>query len=77
MVLNLADPGYLRMVVEDFGRDEMKFTREQHAHDKGAHPIFVPIIPHGSQFDRRLFRSLRLNLWLCSLKLYNTKQTAP
>ena len=53
MVLNLADPGYFRMVVEDFGRNEMNFTREQHAHDKGAHPIFVPIIPHGSQFDRQ------------------------
>ena len=55
MVLNLADPGYFRMVVEDFGRDEMKFTREQHAHNKGARPIFVPIIPHGTQFDRRAF----------------------
>jgi hypothetical protein len=37
------------MVVEDFGTIEVDFTREQHAHNQGAHPVLVPIFsarPH-------------------------------
>jgi len=43
VVINLADPGNLVMVVKDFGRKEVDFTCEQHAHNQGAHPILMPI----------------------------------
>jgi hypothetical protein len=49
MVLNLANPGNFRVVVKDFGRKEVDFTREQHAHHQGAHPILVPTFSPASQ----------------------------
>ena len=52
-VLDLADPGNFRMVVEDFGGEEMNFTDEQHACDQGVHPILVSMIPQASQLDNR------------------------
>jgi hypothetical protein len=43
LVLNLAYPGNVVMVVQDFGRKEVNFTREQQAHDQGSHPEVLPI----------------------------------
>jgi hypothetical protein len=37
-VLNLANPGNFQMVVKNFGRKEVNFTCEQHAHHQGIHP---------------------------------------
>ncbi len=51
MVLNLANPGNFVMVVKDFGRKEVDFTREQHPHHQGMHPILVPIFSPPSQLD--------------------------
>jgi hypothetical protein len=51
MVLNLADPGNFTMVVKDLGRKEVDFTREQHAHKQGAHPILVPIFSPASHLE--------------------------
>jgi hypothetical protein len=30
------------MVVKDFGRVDVDFTGEQHAHNQGAYPVLVP-----------------------------------
>jgi hypothetical protein len=37
-VLNLANPGNFRVVVKNFGREEVDFTREQHTHHQGMRP---------------------------------------
>ena len=42
VVLNLADPGNFVMVVKNFGGEEVDFTRKQHAHHQGVHPVIVP-----------------------------------
>lgn len=47
-VLDLADPCDFFMVVENFGRKEVDFTREQQAHNQGAHPEFPPIFSPAS-----------------------------
>ena len=52
-VLDLADPGNFRMVVEDFGGEEMNFADEQHACNQGVHPIIVSMISQASQLDNR------------------------
>ena len=50
-VLNLAGPGNLFMMVEDFGGKEVDFTREQHTHEEGMHPSVVPRFPPALQRD--------------------------
>jgi hypothetical protein len=57
MVLNLADPGNFVMVVEDFGREEVDFTGEQHAHHQRVYPVLMPISSPASQiYGFALFR---------------------
>jgi hypothetical protein len=43
MEIKLADPCNFVVVVKDFGRKEVDFTREQYAHNQGAYPKFVPV----------------------------------
>ena len=62
MVLNLADPGNFVMVVKNFGREEVDFTREQHAHHQGAHPVLVPKFSPSSQLDGFALSWFGLNL---------------
>jgi hypothetical protein len=62
MVLNLANPGNFVMVVKDFGRKEVDFTREQHAHQQGAHPILVPTFSPASQLEGLALSKLGFNL---------------
>src|SRR5208337_5399061 len=62
MVLNLADPGNFAMVVKDFGRKEVDFTREQHAHNQGAHPVPVPTFSPASQLEGLALSWFGLNL---------------
>ena len=54
-VLNLADPGNFIMVVKDFGRKKVNFTREQHAHHQGAHPMLVSLFPQRLNLTIRPF----------------------
>lgn len=43
LVLKQADTGNpAAMVVKDFGRIDVDFTGEQHAHYQGPYPILVP-----------------------------------
>jgi len=51
LVLNLAYPCHFAVVMKDFGRKEVDFTREQHAHNEGAQPKPAPIFPPASQLD--------------------------
>jgi len=62
LVLNLAGPGNFAMVVKDFGRKEVDFTREQHAHDQGAYPVLVPTFPQRLNLAVSLFLLYGLNL---------------
>jgi hypothetical protein len=39
------------MVVKDFGRKEVDFTRQQYAHNQGAHPVLVPTFSPASQLE--------------------------
>ena len=74
MVLNLADPGNFVMVVKDFGRKEVDFTREQHAHNQGAHPVLVPIFSPASQLDGFALSWFGLkSVCLALPTVYNTK----
>ena len=47
-IIKLADPRNFFMVVKNFGGEKMDFTREQQAHNQGAHPEFLPIFPPAS-----------------------------
>ncbi|MGA2986149.1 MAG: hypothetical protein ABSG32_20280 [Terriglobia bacterium] len=62
MVLSLADPGNLVMVMKDFGRKEVDFTCEQHAHNQGAYPVLVPIFSPASQLEGFALPWFGLNL---------------
>ena len=51
LVLNLAYPCHFAVVMKDLGRKEVDFTREQHAHQQGMHPVIVPTFSPTSQVD--------------------------
>jgi len=51
LVLKLADPGNFVMVVKNFGRKEVDFTRQQYAHNQGVYPVLVPTFSPASQLD--------------------------
>jgi hypothetical protein len=43
------------VVMKDFGRVDVNFTREQHADNQGAYPGLVPYLFPASQIDDPLF----------------------
>ena len=51
-VFNLARPGDFSVMVKDFRREKMRFTREQHPNHKGAHPGLMAMISPAFQFGR-------------------------
>ena len=52
-VRNLADSGNFRMVVEDFGKEEVEFTGEQHTYHQGIGPIATSMFYGVVQANRR------------------------
>ncbi len=62
MVPDLADPGILVVVVDDFNGIEMNLTGEQHAHDQGMHPDRVPVFSPVSHLGYIALSWLGLNL---------------
>ena len=55
LVIKLADPCNFVVVVEDFGRKEVDFAREEYAHNQGAHPVPMPMFSPASQMIVPLF----------------------
>jgi hypothetical protein len=50
------------MVVKDFGRIDVDFTGEQHAHNQGAYPVLVPKFSPVSQLAGLALSWFELNV---------------
>jgi hypothetical protein len=63
LVLKRADTGNsAAMVVKDFGRIDVDFTGEQHAHNQGAYPVLVPKFSPVSQLAGLALSWFELNV---------------
>jgi hypothetical protein len=70
MEIKLADPCNFVVVVKDFGRKEVNFTREQYAHNQGTHPVPAPMFSPASQITVPLFPGSDLICLLSPAHLY-------
>jgi hypothetical protein len=61
------------VVVKDFGRKEVDFTREKQAHNQGAHPEVVPMFSPASHCGFALFLIWTQSACLTLSIVHNTK----